>query len=179
MLPIDAARIKLLVLDVDGVLTGGQVLLGPDGQEIKVFHARDGTGMKYWKRAGGLLAIISGRSSPAVMHRAREVDVDVVKQGAKDKLPAYLEVLEELKVTEDQTAVVGDDLPDLPLLYRCALPVAVADAAQEVLAAAAVVTKAPGGAGAVREVVEMICRQAGTWDTILARYRRPGREQVS
>jgi 3-deoxy-D-manno-octulosonate 8-phosphate phosphatase (KDO 8-P phosphatase) len=179
MLPIDATRIKLLVLDVDGVLSDGQILLGPDGQEIKAFHVRDGTGMKYWKRAGNLLAIISGRSSPAVLHRARELDVDVVKQGAKDKLPAYRAALEELGVSEAQTAVVGDDLPDLPLLAHCALPVAVADAAEEVRAAAAVVTKSPGGAGAVREIVEMILKQAGTWETILARYRGAGREQAS
>lgn len=179
MLPIDAGRIRLLVLDVDGVLSDGRVLLGPDGQEIKAFHVRDGTGMKYWKRAGNLLAVISGRSSPAVLHRARELGVDVVKQDAKDKLPTYRAVLEELKVGEDQTAVVGDDLPDLPLLAHCALPVAVADAAEEVRAAAAVVTKSPGGAGAVREVVEMILKQAGTWERILAGYHRSGREQAS
>lgn len=178
MLPIDARAIKLLVLDVDGVLGDGRILLGPDGQEIKAFHVRDGTGMKYWKRAGNFLAIISGRSSPAVLHRARELDVDVVKQGAKEKLPAYRAVLEELGLTEAQTAVMGDDLPDLPLLAHCALPVAVADAAEEVRAAAAVVTKAPGGAGAVREVVEMILKQAGTWETVLARYRGGGREQA-
>ena len=176
MLPIDAKRIKLLVLDVDGVLSDGQVLLGPDGQELKAFHVRDGTGMKYWKRAGGLLAIISGRSSPAVLHRARELDVDVVTQGATSKLPAYRAVLEQLGAREDQTAVMGDDLPDLPLMAHCALPVAVADAAPEVLAAAAVVTKSPGGRGAVRELVEMILKEAGSWETILARYRQAERE---
>jgi 3-deoxy-D-manno-octulosonate 8-phosphate phosphatase (KDO 8-P phosphatase) len=179
MLPIDAKRIKLLVLDVDGVLSDGRVLLGPDGQEVKAFHVRDGTGMKYWKRAGGLLAIISGRSSPAVLHRARELDVDVVKQDAKAKLPAYRSVLEELGVGQDQTAVVGDDLPDLPLMAHCALPVAVADACPEVRAAAAVVTSSPGGQGAVRELVEMILKEAGAWETILARYREPEREQAS
>ncbi len=179
MLPIDARRIRLLVLDVDGVLSDGRVLLGPDGQEIKAFHVRDGTGMKYWKRAGNLLAVISGRTSPAVLHRARELDVDIVKQDAKDKLPAYRAVLEELKVGEDQTAVVGDDLPDLPLLAHCALPVAVADAAEEVRTAAAIVTKSPGGAGAVREIVEMILKEAGTWEGILARYHGSGREQAS
>ena len=105
--------------------------------------------------------------------------MDVVKQGAKDKLPAYRAVLEELNLTEAQTAVMGDDLPDLPLLAHCAMPVAVADAVEEVRAAAAVVTKSPGGAGAVREVVEMILKQAGTWETILARYRGGGREQAS
>ncbi len=179
MAPIDYANIKLLVLDVDGVLTDGKILLDADGRETKAFHVRDGTGMKYWKRAGGRLAMISGRSAPAVIHRAKELDVDVVKLDARSKLPAYLAVLEELKLSEAQTAVVGDDLPDLPLMHRCALPVAVADAAEEVRAAAVYVTKAAGGTGAVREVVEMILRQTGSWEAILARYRRPGLEQPS
>jgi 3-deoxy-D-manno-octulosonate 8-phosphate phosphatase (KDO 8-P phosphatase) len=179
MAPINYTHIKLLVLDVDGVLTDGRIVLNAAGQEIKAFHVRDGTGMKYWKRAGGLLAFISGRSAPAVAHRAKELDVDVVKLGAKDKLPAYQAVLKELKLGEDQTAVVGDDLPDLPLLYRCALPIAVADAAEEVRAAAAYVTQAAGGAGAVREIVEMILKQTGAWETILARYRRGGEERAS
>jgi 3-deoxy-D-manno-octulosonate 8-phosphate phosphatase (KDO 8-P phosphatase) len=179
MSPIDYANIKLLVLDVDGVLTDGRIILDAEGQETKAFHVRDGVGMKYWKRAGGLLAVISGRSAPAVVHRAKELDVDVVKLDAKSKLPAYQAVLEELKLGEDQSAVVGDDLPDLPLMYRCALPVAVADATEEVRAAAAYVTKAAGGAGAVREVVEMILKQAGAWEAIMARYRRPGREHPS
>jgi len=175
---IDYAAIELLVMDVDGVLTDGRIIIGPGGEDAKAFHVRDGAGMKYWKRAGRKLAIISGRPSQAVVHRARELDVDAVKLQATDKLPAFLEVLAELNTRPDRTAVVGDDLPDLPLMQRCGFPVAVADAAAEVREAAAYVTKAAGGNGAVREVVELILRQAGAWSDIMARYARPDTEQV-
>ena len=167
---IDYSRIELLVLDVDGVLTDGRIVLTPAGEEIKAFHVRDGAGMKYFKRAGGRLAIITGRGSPAVEARAAELDVDAVRLNAKIKLPAYEEVLAELGMSEQQTAVVGDDLTDLPLLRRCALPVAVGDAAAEVREAAAHVTRASGGAGAVREVVELILKRSGRWERIMARY---------
>jgi 3-deoxy-D-manno-octulosonate 8-phosphate phosphatase (KDO 8-P phosphatase) len=131
--------------------------------------------MRYWRRAGGKIAMLTGRSSPAVRRRAEDLGVDCLRMGAKDKLPAYLEVLRELGVSEDRVAVVGDDLPELPLLRRCGLPVAVAGAVQEVRAAAAYVTKAPGGGGAVREVIELILRGAGKWEGILARYLGEGR----
>lgn len=167
---IDYSKIELLVLDVDGVMTGGGITLTPAGEEIKTFHARDGAGMKYWRRSGGKIAIITGRSSPAVQRRAEELEVDVLRLGIKDKLPAYLEVLAALGQSEDRTVVVGDDLPDLPLLLRCGLPVAVADAVAEVRAAAAYVTAARGGAGAVREVIEHVLRRGGKWERILARY---------
>lgn len=163
-------KIELLVLDVDGVLTDGRIALTADGQEIKTFSVRDGAGMKYWKRAGGKLAIISGRGSPAVEHRARELDVDAVRLNAKRKLPAFEEILAELAVPAERTAAVGDDLTDLPVLLRCGLPVAVADAAEQVRRSAAYVTRAPGGAGAVREVVELILKRAGKWDAIMQRY---------
>lgn len=179
MAEIDYARIALLVLDVDGVLTDGRIVLTAAGEEIKAFHARDGAGMKYFKRAGGKLAIISGRGSPAVLRRAEELGVDAVRLNAKRKLPVYREVLAELGMTADRTAVVGDDLTDLPLLRHCALPIAPADAVAEVRAAAAYVTAARGGAGCVREVVERILKKAGTWEGILARYlpAEEGRER--
>ncbi|MHC4981747.1 MAG: KdsC family phosphatase [Planctomycetota bacterium] len=166
----DLGKIELLVLDVDGVLTNGRIALTSRGDEIKVFHVRDGSAIKYWKRAGRKVAFISGRSSPAVTRRARELDVDAVQLNAKSKLPAYEEVLKELKVGEDRTAVIGDDLTDLPLLGRCGFSAAVADAAEEVRSRVDYVTRAAGGAGAVREVVEMILKKAGLWDQILARY---------
>jgi len=164
------AGIELLVLDVDGVLTDGRITLTPQGDEIKSFDAKDGAGMKYWRRAGRKLAIISGRDSPAVTRRARELGVDAVRIGAKDKLPAYLDILAELGVTEGRSAVMGDDLPDLPMMTRCALSMAPADAVAEVKAAAAYVTKLPGGAGCVREAIEMILKTAGAWEQIMARY---------
>ena len=168
------ARIRLLVLDVDGVLTDGRIVLTGGGEEIKAFHVRDGSGMKYWKRAGGKLAVISGRGSPAIVHRARELDVDAVRLNAKDKLPAYEEILVELGTAPDAAAVVGDDLPDLPLLLRCGLPVAVADAVEEVRRIAAYVPRARGGCGAVREVIERILQRAGKWDSIMERYLPAG-----
>ena len=164
------AKIELLVLDVDGVMTDGRITLTPDGDEIKRFHVRDGSGMKYWKRAGKKLAIISGRGSTVVTYRAKELDVDIVRLSVKDKLPAYREVLGELGVSDEQTAVIGDDLTDLPLLRQCAFSVAVADAAEEVKTAAAHVTELPGGAGCVREVIELILKQTGRWDEVITRY---------
>lgn len=172
---IDYEKIDLLVLDVDGVLTDGRIVLTPGGEEIKSFHARDGAGMRLWRRAGGKLAIISGRSSQAVTIRAADLDVDAVRLGAKQKLAAYREVLSELGASEDRTAVVGDDLMELPLMARCAFPVAVADAAMEVREAAAYVTKLPGGCGAVREVIELILKKAGRWDLVVRRYLPPDR----
>ncbi len=168
---INYSEIELLVLDVDGVLTDGHIVLTPAGEEIKSFHVRDGSGMKYWKRAGGKLAIISGRGSYAVVRRAQDLEVDAVRVNAKDKLPAYREILAELNVPASRTAVMGDDLPDLPLLMHCALPIAVADAVSEVRSAAAYVTQLPGGHGCVREVIDMILQRSGKWDGILARYR--------
>lgn len=170
------AGIGLLVLDVDGVLTDGRIVWTDGGEELKFFHVRDGAGMKYWRRAGGKLAMITGRGGPAVLRRAKELDVDAVRTGALDKLPAYREVLAELGFTPAQTAVMGDDLPDLPLLERCGFGVAVADAVEEVRQAAGYVTKARGGEGAVREVIELILKNAGRWEGILARYRKPAAE---
>jgi len=175
MAEIDRAilqRIELLVLDVDGVLTDGRIIISPDGQETKTFHVRDGSGMKYWKRVGKKLAIITGRSSPAVSLRAKELDVDAVRLGAKDKLPALESVLDELGLAAEQAAVMGDDLTDLPLFCRCGLRIAVADAAEELQTEADLVTCLGGGAGCVREAIEYILKRAGRWDEVLARYRR-------
>jgi len=169
---MDYRNIELLVLDVDGVLTDGRIVLADSGEEVKAFHVRDGSGMKYWTRSGRKLAIVSGRASPAVLRRAEELGVHAVRLNAKDKLPACREVLAEVGVPFDRTAVVGDDLPDLPLLRRCVFPVAVADAVGEVREAAAYVTRAAGGAGAVREVIELILKGAGLWEGILQRYYR-------
>lgn len=177
MAEIDFSRIELLVLDVDGVMTDGRVTLTPDGQEIKSFHVRDGSGMKYWKRAGGKLAIISGRGSEAVNRRAAELDVDAVRLKIKDKLPALREVLSVLGVSADRTAVMGDDLTDLPLLANCGFAVAVADAVDELKQAAHYVTKLPGGHGCVREVVELILKGSGRWGLIMDRYIKAAKEQ--
>ena len=170
MAEVDYAGIELLVLDVDGVLTDGRIVLTPAGEEIKAFHVRDGSGMKFWKRLGKKLALISGRGSQAVARRAEELGVDAVRLNAKDKLPAYEAILAEMACSQHQTCVIGDDITDLPLLGRCGFFVAVADAAEEVRRRAAYVTKLPGGAGCVREVIELILKKAGRWDEIMARY---------
>lgn len=171
--PLDrslAARIELLVLDVDGVLTDGRVTYTSAGDEIKSFNAKDGAGMKYWQRVGKKLAILTGRDSPTVTRRAEELGVDVVVQNAKYKLTAFQQILDQLGVAAERTAAIGDDLMDLPVLTACGFPVAVADASQELKAAAAYVTKLPGGAGCVRETIELILKSAGLWGQVMARY---------
>jgi 3-deoxy-D-manno-octulosonate 8-phosphate phosphatase (KDO 8-P phosphatase) len=175
----DYGSIDLLVLDVDGVLTDGRIVLTPDGDEIKSFHVRDGSGMKYWKRVGKKLAIISGRGSPAVTRRAEELGVDAVRLNSKDKLTAFDEILDELDTAPAGTAVIGDDLTDIPLLVRCGFAAVVPDAPQEAKDVADYVTSLPGGGGCVREVIELILKGSGLWESILARYRPPaqGRER--
>ena len=167
---VDYSKIDLLVLDVDGVLTDGRITLTPSGEEIKTFHVRDGSGMKYWRRAGKKLAMISGRGSSAAARRAEELGVDFVRLNLKDKLPAYEQALRDLGVGAEAAAVVGDDLTDLPMMRRCGLPIAVADAPEEVQQAAAYVTRLPGGAGCVREVIELILKSSELWNTIMQRY---------
>lgn len=170
MSEIDYGKIDVLVLDVDGVLTDGRIVLTGDGDEIKRFHVRDGAGMKYWKRLGKKLVIITGRGSPAVSHRAKELDVDVLRMNAKDKLPVLKEILAELDIPADRVAAMGDDLTDIPVLRHCGLSAAPCDASQEVLDIVHHVTRHQGGAGAVREVIELILKGAGRWEQVLSRY---------
>jgi 3-deoxy-D-manno-octulosonate 8-phosphate phosphatase (KDO 8-P phosphatase) len=166
-----AARVRLLLLDVDGVLTDGRIVYADDGAELKRFHVRDGSGLKFWRDAGKRAAIVSGRTSAAVDRRAAELGVAPVLQGQGDKLPAFERVLAELGLAADEVCAVGDDLPDLPVLLRAGLAVAVADACPEVRAAAAFVTPTPGGAGAVRDAVEWLMRLTGEWDAVVQSFR--------
>ncbi len=172
---IDFERIGLLVLDVDGVLTDGRITLTASGEELKSYHVRDGSGMKYWKRVGRQLAIISGRGAPAVTRRAEELGVETVRLNIKNKLPVLREVAETLGFTLERVAVVGDDLTDLPMVRECGFGVAVADAVDELKAAADHVTELAGGCGCVREVIELMLRRAGLWERVLERYM-PGGE---
>ena len=163
--------VELLVLDVDGVLTAGGIVHGDDGVEQKTFDVRDGTGLKAWHAAGKRSALITGRNSRAVAARAAELGITAVVQGASEKLPAFRRVLAEAGLRPEQACYVGDDLPDLPPLRRSGLAVAVADACPEVRADAHHVTRAPGGRGAVREVVELILRCQGEWQKLVDRLR--------
>lgn len=164
------ADIKLMIIDVDGVLTDGRIFFSDSGEEQKVFHVKDGSGITYWHRAGLRSAIISGRTSRAVEHRAKELGISDVYQGAQFKLGAYESIIKKRKVKDDEVCYIGDDLIDLPVLRRVGFSVAVPDAPREVLSKVDYVTKSPGGGGAVREVVEKILKAQGKWEKILKRY---------
>jgi 3-deoxy-D-manno-octulosonate 8-phosphate phosphatase (KDO 8-P phosphatase) len=166
-----AARIRLLLLDVDGVLTDGSIVYADNRLELKRFHVRDGSGLKFWRLAGNRAAILSGRTSPAVVIRAAELGINPVFQGREDKHAALTEVLAAVQVKPEETCAIGDDLPDLPLLLRCGLAVAVADAVPEVRSAAHYVTTTPGGRGAVRDAVEWLLKLQGAWNSLVDRYR--------
>lgn len=149
-------RVQLLVLDVDGVLTDGRLHYGPKGEALKVFHVRDGHGIKQVAQAGVAVAIISGRKSTAVARRARELGIRLVVQGSHDKLAALSRLAQSRGITLEQCACVGDDTPDAPILNAAGLGIAVADAHGDALAAADLVTSRRGGDGAVREVCDWL-----------------------
>ncbi|MEO6081128.1 MAG: HAD hydrolase family protein [Steroidobacteraceae bacterium] len=151
-----ARRLELLVLDVDGVLTDGGLWFGARGEVLKRFHVRDGHGIKLLAAAGVQVAVISGRRSPAVSARCRELGIRQLVQGASDKSRALNKLLQKLSLLESQVACVGDDTPDIPLFVRVGFAVAVRDAHPLALRAAHCRTSLPGGHGAVREVVDWI-----------------------
>jgi 3-deoxy-D-manno-octulosonate 8-phosphate phosphatase (KDO 8-P phosphatase) len=151
-----AARIRLAVFDVDGVFTDGRLYYGADGAELKAFHTRDGHGIKELIRSGVQVAVISGRHSDAVSRRMQELGVAHVFQGCDDKLPVFEKLLAQLGIAAEETVCVGDDTPDLPLIQRAGLGVAVSDAHPAVRTAAQLTTRAAGGEGAVREVCDLI-----------------------
>ena len=165
-----ASRIKLLLMDCDGVLTDGRLWLTADGDEQKSFHTHDGLGLSLLHRAGLKSGIITGRNSKAVARRAAELGVEFVRQGAADKVAAFEAVLQQAGVAESEVAFVGDDLPDIPIMKRAELAVAVADAVEETRAAAHYVTQAKGGRGAVREVVELVLKSQGRWHDLAEDY---------
>lgn len=164
-----AARIELLLLDVDGVLTDGSILYGEVG-EWKRFHVRDGSGLKFWRESGKRAAILSGRTSAAVSRRAVELGISPVIQGRSEKRPAFEELLAGAGLAADQVCAIGDDLPDVPVLTRCGLAIAVADACAEAKAVADYVTAVPGGHGAVRDAIEWLMKLQGTWAGVLAKH---------
>jgi len=167
---INLSEIKMLITDVDGVLTDGTIIIGGDGTESKKFNLLDGHGIKMWHRAGLATAFISGRDTSATSIRAKQLNINYVFQGCKKKLPAFEELLEKADLSENQVAYIGDDLMDLPLVKRAGLGVAVAGSVSELKDAADYVTTAQGGSGAVREVIEYILKDTGKWQELIQRY---------
>lgn len=163
-----AAQIRLLLLDVDGVLTDGRIIVDDRGVETKHFHVRDGQGIALLKRSGIEVGWITGRSSKVVQHRAKELGLSLLFQGVQDKLQVYDRIRKELRLTDAQIAYVGDDIIDLPVLRRVGLAVMVGDGSAELHAVADYVTAAPGGKGAVREVAELILKAQNKWAGLLA-----------
>ena len=165
-----AARIKLLLMDCDGVLTDGRIWVFENGEEQKGFHTRDGLGINLLHRAGIRSGIISGRNSSAVENRARSLGMSFITQGCEDKRQAFADTLVVAGVTNAEVAFIGDDLNDIPLLLQSGFGIAVADAAFETREHAHYVTKATGGFGAVREVIELILKAQGRWDDLIGKY---------
>lgn len=165
-----ASRIRLVVFDVDGVLTDGSLYIGDDGQEYKAFHSRDGHGIKMLLRQGVEIAVITGRTSRVVEHRMKNLGISHVYQGKLEKLPAFQELTQKLGVSEEQTAYVGDDVVDLPVMRRVGLAIAVQDAHPLVRQHSHWQTPSPGGRGAARDVCELIMEARGVLDDEMSRY---------
>jgi 3-deoxy-D-manno-octulosonate 8-phosphate phosphatase (KDO 8-P phosphatase) len=159
--------IELVLSDVDGVLTDGKVILDNQGIESKQFHIRDGLGIKLWQKAGYRFGVITQRSSQSLKVRAAELGIEIVRQGSPDKLATVRQLLGELRVPSNRVCYLGDDLPDLPVFRLVGMGVAVSDACAELRQAAHHVTAAAGGAGAVREVVELILKAQRRWDDVI------------
>ncbi|UOO89954.1 HAD family hydrolase [Vitreoscilla massiliensis] len=165
-----ARAIKLLILDVDGVLTNGEIYITASGEEIKAFNTLDGHGLKMLQKSGVQLAIITGRDAAGVAHRARGLGIDHYLAGIHDKRSAYLELIAKLGLQAEQCAYIGDDVVDLPVMVRCGLPIAVPSAHAWVVHYADYVTQAQAGNGAVREACEMIMAAQGSLQDALSAY---------
>lgn len=163
-------KIRLLLLDVDGVMTDGSITIDNNGVESKSFYVRDGHGIKLLQRAGVKVGIITGRESKVVLHRAAELGIEIVYQGMKVKMDALTRILEDEKLSFEEVAYMGDDVVDLPVLKKSGFSVAVADASPHVIPHVDFVTKKRGGRGAVREVTDLILERKGLWDKVTERY---------
>jgi 3-deoxy-D-manno-octulosonate 8-phosphate phosphatase (KDO 8-P phosphatase) len=163
-------HIRLILSDVDGVLTDGRIIIDNDGVETKRFHVRDGMGICLWQRAGYRFGLITLRSSQIVKLRVAELGIDIVRQGIENKLTAMKQILSELRLAPAQVCYIGDDLPDLSVMRAAGLGVAVADACEELRKAAHYVAAKPGGEGAVRETVELILKSQRRWEDLIKTY---------
>ncbi len=169
-----AAAVRLLVLDVDGVLTDGTIVYGQNDTELKSFHTHDGLGVKLALGAGLAVALVTGRTSTALERRAGELGVAMVMQGVRDKVEAVKRIAGELSLGLHETAFLGDDLIDIPAMRTVGLPAAVGDAVDEVKSVAQLVTTRKGGRGAVREAIEFILKAKGVWHSAVAPYMNLG-----
>jgi 3-deoxy-D-manno-octulosonate 8-phosphate phosphatase (KDO 8-P phosphatase) len=165
-----AKNIKLVIFDVDGVLTDGSLFYGDDGQEYKAFNSRDGHGMKMLQQSGVQVGIITGRTSDVVLHRMKNLNVQHIYQGRLEKLPAFEELIGKLELLPEQVAYVGDDVVDLPIMIRVGLAITVPGAHDLVNQHAHWVTSKPAGAGAARDICEMIMKAQGSYDAAMAKY---------
>ena len=165
-----AAKVRLFIFDVDGVLTDGSLSYGAEGELIKTFNVHDGLGIKLLQEAGIKTAIISARRTPIVLARAKDLGIEYVHQGGHDKLTPFQALLEQLGLTPDQVGFIGDDVVDLPILSRVGFAVSVSNGRPEVHARSHHVTDAAGGRGAVREVCEFVLRAQGSYDRIMAQF---------
>lgn len=156
-------QIEGLILDVDGVLTAGDIVYTGEGWEIKVFHVRDGSAIKLWQKSGKKLGILSGRSSLVTALRAKELGIEAVEQGNTNKVPGYHLLLERWNLKSEQIAYMGDDLPDLPIMRVAGLALSPADGCGEALSAAHFISREAGGCGAVRAAIETILSSQGLW----------------
>lgn len=165
--------IRMLLMDVDGVLTDGRIWIDGEGREYKSFHVHDAAGLFYWRRSGGLSGMLSGRGGHAVEHRARELNIDEVVLSRVDKAEAFDEILARRKLQAHQVCYIGDDLLDLPVLQQVGFAATVPEARIEVATGAHFVTTRSSGFGAVRDVIEELLRAKGVWDDVLAKGGRP------
>ncbi len=165
-----ARRVKLMLFDVDGVLTDGNLWYSPSGEELKSFHSFDGLGLQLLAQSGVRVALLSGRKSPAVAQRAAELGVEHVLQGVGEKIESYERLLRRLGLERGQTGFMGDDLVDVPVMRACGFACTVREAPEEVRKRAQYVAATPAGAGAAREVCEYVMRAQGTLQRVLDRY---------
>ena len=163
-------KIRLVLSDVDGVLTDGSITYDNQGIESKSFHVRDGMGIKLWRRAGHQFGVLTARTSHLVKMRMAEIGIDLVRQGVEEKLPAAMQIADQLEIDLQEICYIGDDLTDLRLMNAVGLAVSVVDGADDVRAAADLVTKTPGGKGDIRELLELILKSQKRWEELLRSF---------
>ena len=170
MIQTKLKKIKLLLLDVDGILTDGSIMYTGNGEEIKIFNAKDGLGIKLLINAGIKVGIITGRKSQALTSRCHDLGIDIVFDGIQNKIKALETILKQTKITPEETAFAGDDLPDLPVMKRVGLSITVPDASRHVIDRADMVTAFQGGHGAVRQICEDILKAKNLWEKTMAEF---------